>query len=349
MEINYLEKLEFNKIKKIISNLAITFLGKEMALNLMPYEDKSDTIKALQQAFDASNLIYRKGNIPIREIADISMHLKMVEASNALSARYVLDLANILKISKILKDYFNNDEIDMSEFESLQELFGNLYTNPRIIETIDLSISEDETFLDTASSTLKNIRRNIEKKEQDIRSKLNNMIHQNYVQEAIITTRNERFVIPVKSEYRSAVKGFVHDVSSSGSTLFNEPISIFELNNEINDLKIDESIEIQKILENLSKLFTEITDELENSFRLIGMIDFIFAKAKYANSINATLPVITDEKIIVLNNCFHPLIEESKAVKNDIVCNLKNNWYSLLNGSCRSINPCKRRFKSISL
>lgn len=328
MKTSYLEKLEFNKIKEILSKSAITFLGKDMATNLMPYESKSDTQKALQQAFDASNLIYRKGNIPIREVADISMHLKMIEANNSLSAKFILDLTNILKISRDLKVYFNNDDIDMSEFESLKDIFGNLYTNPKIIETIDLSIQEDEYILDSASSNLKSIRRNIEKKEQEIRSKLKNMIHQNYVQESIITTRNDRFVIPVKSEYRSSVKGFIHDTSSSGSTLFIEPLSVFELNNDINDLKIDENIEIQKILENLSKLFFDIKDDLENTFKLIGIIDFIFAKGKYANSLNATLPIITDEKIIELNNCFHPLIEENKAVKNTIL--LGNVYNSLI-------------------
>ena len=280
MEMKYFEKLEFNKIKEILEGFCVTFLGKTMALELLPLLSKNEIEKAGNQTFEASNLIYRKGNIPISEIEDITKYLKILEAKNSLNSKALLDLANILRTSKNLKNYFFNEEIDMSEFSNLNNLFENLYLNINIEKKIFDSILDENTISDDASSSLKNIRKNIKNKEQEIRNKLNSILHQKFVQEPIVTVRNDRFVILVKSELKSECKGFIHDISSSGSTLFIEPISVFDLNNDINELKIQETLEIQKILENLSKLFFDLTKELENDMNLIGIIDFIFAKRK---------------------------------------------------------------------
>ena len=130
--------------------------------------------------------------------------------------------------------------------------------------------------------------------------------------------RSGRFVIPVKNEYRQEIKGFIHDISSSGSTVFIEPIAIFDLNNDLNNLKNDENLEIEKILQKLSALFFPIIDNIKNNINLIGLIDFIFAKAKYSNSLDATEPIINDEKIIDLKQAWHPLLNKSQAIKNDI-------------------------------
>ena len=280
MEIKYFEKLEFNKIKEILEGFCVTFLGKKMALELLPLLSKNEIEKAGNQTFEASNLMYRKGNIPISEIEDITKYLKILEAKNSLNSKALLDLANILRTSKNLKNYFFNEDIDMSEFSNLNNLFENLYLNINIEKKIFDSILDENTISDDASSSLKTIRKNIKNKEQEIRNKLNSILHQKFVQEPIVTVRNDRFVIPVKSELKSECKGFIHDISSSGSTLFIEPISVFDLNNDINELKIQETLEIQKILENLSKLFFDLTKELENDMNLIGLIDFIFAKRK---------------------------------------------------------------------
>lgn len=318
METKYFKKLEFNRIQEILESFCITFLGKKIALQLSPFSSEKDIIKAGNQTLEASNLIYRKGNLPIQEIEDIMKYLKNLEAKNSLNAKAILALATILKISKNLKDYFFSEEIDMSEFVNLRGLFENLYTNIGIQDKVFLSIIDENTIADEASTTLKSIRRNIKNKEQEVRNKLNHMLHQKFIQDPIITVRNDRFVIPVKAELKAEVKGFIHDISSSGSTLFIEPIAIFDLNNEINELKIQENLEIQRILQNLSQLFFEITPELENDMNLIGTIDFIFAKGKYANSIDANLPIISQEKEIDLINAWHPLLEREKAIKNHI-------------------------------
>ena len=318
MEEKYFEKLEFNKIKEILKDFCITFLGKKIASELSPLPSKNEIEKAGNQTFEASNLIYRKGNIPIYEIENITIYLKILKSKNSLSSKGLLDLANILRISKNLKNYFFDNQIDMSEFSNLTPLFEKLYSNINVENKIFNSIIDENTISDDASINLKNIRKNIKNKEQEIRNKLNSMLHQKYIQEPIVTVRNDRFVIPIKAEYKSECKGFVHDISNSGSTIFIEPISIFDLNNNINELKIQENIEIQKILENLSNLFFELTDELEDDMNLIGTIDFIFAKGKYSNSIDGNKAIISDQKEINLLNAWHPLIDKEKVIKNDI-------------------------------
>lgn len=318
METRYFEKLEFNLIRKKLESFATTFNGKNMALNLMPFSNKKDVIKAGKQTTEASILIYRKGNLPISEIEDITIHLKKLNSNISLSLKQLLDLANILRISRNMKEYFSSQEIDMSEFENLESLFTNLYSNPNIENTIFSSIIDENTLDDKASSTLSNIRKSIKNKEQEIKNKLNSFLHHKYIQEPVVTTRNGRYVIPVKNEYRSEVKGFIHDTSSSGSTLFIEPISVFDLNNDINNLRLEENIEIEKILQKLSSLFLEIINELENDINLIGLIDLIFAKAKYSIFLNASEAQINDKKYINLVNAYHPLLDQKTAVKNTI-------------------------------
>lgn len=314
-----IEKLEFNKICNILEQYAITYIGKDYANNLKPMSSKNEIVKALKQTTEASTILYRKGSCPISEIEDITPHIKKLNSSLFLSAKQLLDLANILRISNNLKEYFFSSEIDMSEFINLNNLFNNLYINPSIEKTIYTSIIDENTISDDASKELNNIRKSIKNKEQEIKNKLNSFVNSKYVQEAVITMRSGRFVVPVKNEYRSDVKGFIHDISSSGSTVFIEPISVFDLNNDLNSLKNDENIEIEKILQKLSSLFFNIISNLENDINLIGLIDFIFAKAKYSNSLNATEPIISEEKQIDLKQAWHPLINASTAVKNDIL------------------------------
>ena len=318
MNTKYLEKLEFNKIRNILETFAITYGGKEMAKSLIPSNVEKDVKKMLAETTEASILLFRKGNPPIFEIENIDIHLKLLESSNTLSAKYLLDLANILKLSRTLKEYISS-EIDTSFAVNLNRYFNNLYSNQNIESNIFSKIIDENTIDDKASSTLYNIRKNIKSTEQNIKSKLNSYMHSKYVQESVITSRNGRFVIPVKNEYRSEIKGFIHDISASGSTVFVEPLTVFELNNDLNNLKNDESIEIEIILQKLSSLFFNITKELENNINLISIIDFIFAKGKYAKSINATEPLISNDKSINLIKARHPLIDISKSVANDIV------------------------------
>ena len=318
MNLKSLEKLEFNKICNILKSYTITYIGMDLAENLKPLSTKREIEKAQKQTTEASTLLYRKGSIPVSEIEDITPHIKKLNSNLFLSIKQLLDLKKILNTSSKLKDYFTSTEIDMSEFVNLEGLFSNLYINPSIEKELEKSIIDENTLSDDASSELKNIRKSIRSKEQEIRNKLNSFLNSKYVQEGIITMRNGRFVIPVKNEHRQDVKGFIHDISSSGSTVFIEPISIFDLNNDLNNLKNEEIIEIEKILQKLSSLFFNIIPNIENSVNLIGLIDFIFAKAKYSNNLDATEPIINDDKYINLLNAWHPLLNKNQAVKNNI-------------------------------
>ena len=250
---NNLQKLEFNKILDILSSFCVTDNGKKLALELLPSNSSMEVKKLLAETEEAVNLSYRNSFPSFYEFSDISYSIKSLQNGSTLNCPAILNLNTILKTANELKNYFNKDFIDITEYPILTELFNSLYSNINIIETIDKSIIDEFTISDDASPELKSIRRKQKSLEQDIRKTLNNIIHSSnskYLQDNIITIRNDRFVIPVKEEYRSQIKGFVHDVSNAGSTLFIEPISIFEMNNKIAELKSKEEIEIEKILQN---------------------------------------------------------------------------------------------------
>ena len=318
MNANYLNKLEYFKILETLSTFATTYIGKNMCLNLLPSNKQDDVKNRLLETDEAVKVLYRSTTPPLSEIADNTINLKTLESFGTLSLKSLLDITDILKIADSLKKYFYTDYIVPEDFEILNSIFSLLYSNSSIIKKIDTCILDENTLNDNASSNLLSIRKKQRNLEQDIKSKLTNFLHSSsyskYIQENVVTIRNDRYVIPIKEEYRSQVKGFIHDVSSSGSTIFIEPISVFELNNELANLKIEENLEIEKILQDLSKLFYPYIEELKLDIECIGKLDFIFAKAKYSKSINAVTPIINEEKKIVLENAKHPLLDPKKAV-----------------------------------
>ncbi len=313
----YLEKLEFNKTLEMLENFCITRQGKELASKLLPSNEKEKVKQLLEETNEACNLCFRNGTPSFYEMTDISVSLKSLESNHSLSAKALLCLANIFKLAQNLKDYFDKDFLDLTEFPILTDLFSLLYTNKNVTDKIFSCILDENTIDDKASKTLQSIRKQERKLEQDIRSSLNDMLHSSfskYIQENIITVRNDRFVIPVKEEYRSKIKGFVHDVSNAGSTLFIEPIYVFEKNNELNRLKVEENLEIEKILLELTSLFYPYQEELTLDVTIISKLDFIFAKAKFSKSLDATIPKINDKKEIHLKKARHPLIDSKKMV-----------------------------------
>lgn len=318
MKEKYLEKLEFNKIKEILSSFAITYVGKDLVCNLMPSNDFLEVQSLLAETTESYRLLYRKSTPPIAEIPNITVHLKTLSSGSVLSSKQLLELAGILKLARNLKEYFQKNDIDTSFCEIISSYFNNLYANPSVEDKIFASIIDENTFEDNASTCLANIRRNIRKTESAIRAKLNSFMNSKYIGEPIVTIRAGRFVIPVKSEYRSEVKGFIHDISASGSTVFIEPMAVFELNNELNSLKLEEANEIEKILQDLTSLFYDLVDKLGSNISLIGKIDFVFAKAKYAKSIDGNEPILSTEKYINLIEARHPLIDEKVVVPIDI-------------------------------
>lgn len=320
---NYLNKLEYNKILEILENFCTTYLGKNLSLNLVPSNDKYKVQNLLDETSQAIDFIVRKGNLPIAEIPDISIWIKKLESCSSLSSKGLLDVALILKLSRELKQYFYNDtDFDLSCFNILDNYFSCLYSNVGIEDKIFSSIIDENNISDNASSKLFSLRKNRKKLESEIKENLNKIIHSSSyskcIMDPIVTIRNDRYVIPVKEEFKGIIKGFIHDISSSGSTIFVEPLSVFELNNSINNIKIEENIEIEKILEDLSNSLSAYTNELNTNIDTIGKIDFIFAKAKYAKQLNAISPNINENKFINLVKVKHPLIDTSVVVPIDI-------------------------------
>ncbi len=315
---NNLNKLEYNIILEKISSYCKTYIGKKYALELRPSQDKLEVQKMLDETSQGVVLIQRNSTPPLGEIADITVYLKTLDGCGTLSIKALLELQNILQMSSDLKDYFEKDYLTSSDFSAVEHYFTDLYVNPSMLSIFMKSILDEETIADSASSKLQDIRRRQRKIEQDIRSKLNVILHSStyskYIRENIVTIRNGRFVIPVKEEYRGNIKGFVHDVSSSGSTIFIEPIAVFDLNNELSNLHIEESLEIERILQNLSGLLYPYTKELKNNVEIIGKLDFIFAKAHFSLDYNCSTPEINDDKLVVLKNARHPLIDQSVVI-----------------------------------
>ena len=242
MNKNYLEKLEYNKILEILSNYAKTYIGKKIALELTPSFDAINVANIQIQTSDALSLLYKYGNPPIGDFNNVSIHLKKLESNNILSAKEILDLAHILKISRELYLFFDETTKNIEDsFSSINSFFNNLYLNTDLEKEIFIKIIDENTIDDRASDALYNIRKSKKSLEQNIKDKLNHFVHSStyskYLMEPIITIRDNRFVIPVKDEYRSQISGLIHDISSSGSTVFIEPTSIFDMNNEINTLK----------------------------------------------------------------------------------------------------------------
>ena len=318
MNTNHLEKLEYYKILDILGGYCSTEYGKNLVKDLLPCNDKSRVNLMLQETFEAINLSTRNSFPSFYDAQDITISLKQLESGQSLNTKSLLNLANVLKNAEKLKEYFNKDFINEISFPILTSLFNELYSNNSISSKVFSCILEEDVIDDKASKELYSIRKKKRNLEQDIRNKLNSMIHSStyskYIQENIITIRNDRFVIPVKEEYRSSIKGLIHDVSNGGSTVFIEPLAVFEMNNEIHELVNSENIEIEKILFELSRLFMPIISQLKTNVDIIGKLDFIFSKAKYAKSIDGIIPKISNEKNIVLNKARHPLIPKEKVV-----------------------------------
>ena len=323
MDTRYLNLLEYDKLIQILIKYCKTYLGREQVERLSPKFNKLDVINLLSETNEAVSLIYRKSSLPLGDIPSIEIPIKQLESNSTLSAKSLLEVASILKISRELREYFySDDEFDTNSFPIMSDHFSKIYANKGIEDKIFSIILDENTIADNASNKLASLRRTSRKLEQEIRDKLNSFIHSatysKYMMDPIITIRNGRFVLPVKEEYKSQVKGFIHDISSSGSTVFIEPMNIFEMNNEIANIKVDENIEIERILQNLSIMLYEYSQNLKENLEVISYLDTVFAKASYSIEIQGTYPIVSDDKLINLQKARHPLIDKTTVVPIDI-------------------------------
>ncbi len=330
---HYLEKLEYTKILQKLASNCKTSIAKRLTFDLLPHSNKEEVQRLLSQTSEAVNLLLRKGSPPIGELPEnMEITYKQLEASQSLSLKKLLDIASIFLFFRELKSYFYQDSnFNLSDFPILDDQFSLLYTNFSVEDTIGKCIIDEDTLADNASTELFHIRKNIQKAESAIKDNLNQLLHSSYAKyfmEPIITIRSDRYVIPVKEEYRSHIKGFIHDISSSGSTVYIEPISVFELNNKIASLKVEESIEIEKILMQLSRLLFPYIEEIRKNVSVLSTLDFIFAKAYLAKEMDAAMPILSDKKELFLENARHPFIAKDTVVP--ITMSLGENYSCLL-------------------
>ena len=325
-----LNKLEYNEIIKNLGGYCKTYLGKNLCEQLVPNFSYEQVDVLLNETKQADTLLHQKGIPPFYETEELEKYIKVLESNQTLSIKGLLNFAVLLKMCRELKEYFYDDS--SVTFEYLEKYFSFLYSNPSIEKNIFDKIIDENSVADNASSKLASLRRNRKNFEQEVKDKLNGFIHSStyakYIMEPIVTIRNNRYVIPVKEEYRSYIKGFIHDTSSSGSTLYIEPTSIFELNNKINHIKIEEDIEIERILQILSSSLYEYVGQLKNNLTLIANIDLIFAKANFGIDSFGIIPVLNNNKYIDLYKAKHPLIDKDKVVPIDI--SLGKDYVSLL-------------------
>ena len=325
-----LNKLEYNEIIDVLEKHCKTYLGKNLCDSLKPSFSFELVNTLLNETKEADTLLHQKGSPPFYETDELEKYIKILKSNQTLSIKGLLNIGMLLRIARELKEYFYDN--NTSSFINLEKYFTLLYSNPSIEKSIFDKIIDESTIADNASKKLSSLRRNRKSLEQEVKDKLNSYIHSStyakYIMEPIVTIRNNRYVIPVKEEYRSYIKGFVHDTSSSGSTLYIEPTSIFDLNNKINHIKIEEDLEIEKILHQLSASLCAYTTELDNDLNLIANIDLIFAKAHFGIEINGITPILNNEKFVDLHKARHPLIDKDKVVPINI--GLGKDYVSLL-------------------
>lgn len=315
--------LEFDKIIEILKTKASSSLGLHKIENLEPSSDFEEVQYRLQETTEAQSILIKRGHVNLGGIHDVLDKVKRVEIGASLDPGSLLMVADTLRAARVLSNSLSGDgEEEDFNYPIIQSLATSLYIHREIEDAVYNAIVSEIEIADSASHTLRDIRRKIVQKNQSIRSKLNTIIssatYQKYLQDSIISMRGDRFVVPVKAEYRSVVAGIVHDQSSSGATLFIEPMSIVEMNNELRKLKLDEQEEIERILAELSKMIGEIAREIISNQEILEKIDFIFAKGKLSLEMKGIDPKLNKDKSFVIKNGRHPLLDHKKVVANTI-------------------------------
>lgn len=312
--------LEYYKIIDQLTGHASSPLGQERCRKLMPSSNLREIERMQQQTHDALTRLFRKGNISFGGAKDIRGTLKRLEIGSILGTGELLQICGLLENCARVKSYGRRDNAD-EQPDSLDELFDALEPLTPLTMRIRACIISEEEISDDASPGLKQIRRAMKNTGERIHSQLNSLVNgslRSYLQDAVVTMRNGRYCIPVKSEYRGQVPGMIHDQSSTGSTIFVEPMAIVKLNNEIRELELKEEKEIEIILSNLSEEAAQYRENIRYDLETMVDLDFIFARGFLAMEQNANQPVFNTEGYINIRKGRHPLIDKKKVVPIDI-------------------------------
>ncbi len=314
--------LEFSKIRTQLAEYATSEKGKQMIKEL-PIEVEAKAIQhKIEETTDGVELLRLKQGIPIPRLKDISFALKRLELEAGLNGRELSDILRVLTTTHEVERFFEKVEEEEIALKRVPRLVEKLESIPEVTSELEASIREDGYVLDSASPTLHGVRVGIQKTEQDIRRQMDQYLtgkNAQYLSDTIITIRNDRYVLPVKAEYKSVFGGTVHDQSSTGQTLFMEPQAVVNLNNKLREYQIQEKREVERIIWELSQKLMPYTNSLHQNHYVLARLDVVNAKALYAHELRATEPIIDANNYVALWQAWHPLLEREKAVANDII------------------------------
>lgn len=320
MNTKVLTTLEYNKIIDLLTEKADSEPGKKLCRELVPSTDLSDIRTAQRETKDALARLFRIGSTSFGSNRDLGFSIRSLEIGSSLSMSELLKLASFLDNVSRIKTYGKKEREDLPN-DSLDAYFEGLTPMTQLANEINRCILSEEEMADDASPKLKSIRRSKLSTNEKIHSQLTSMVngaYRTFLQDAVITMRDNRYCIPVKAEYKSQVNGMVHDQSSTGSTFFIEPAAVVNLNNQLKELDLQEQEEIEVILGDLSSQAAVHTSELAADQKIMTTLDFIFAKAKLAMEQNATEPIFNTEHYIQIRKGRHPLLDKKKAVPIDV-------------------------------
>ncbi|TDL77425.1 endonuclease MutS2 [Rhodococcus qingshengii] len=323
MQERTLKVLEFTKVRDQLIEHAASSLGIDKLKRLVPSTDFEEVVKLQAETDEASTVLRIKGIVPLSGIHDIRAHIKRSVIGGVLSSHELIQVASTIRASRQMKRFIEDIAEERTEIPILLEQVDRIIPLVNLEESIRYAIDESGEVLDSASELLRTLRHQLRSNEARVREKLESMIRSSnaakMLSDSIVTIRNDRFVIPVKQEYRGHYGGIIHDQSSSGQTLFIEPQVIVQLNNQLQDIRVKEQLEIERILSELSAKTAEFESELQVIVEILGNLDFIFAKARYGRKMKASMPLMNNEGRISLYKARHPLIPMDEVVANDIL------------------------------
>ena len=315
-----LKTLEYTKIISQLTEFAGSVPGKELCKNLLPSSDLGEIQQMQKETSDALSRIYQKGSISFSGVTDVRGSLKRLEIGSILSIEELLRICRLLETCSRVKAFSRRENAEEAP-DSLDGLFEVLQPLTLLSSEIRRCIVSEEEISDDATPALRQIRRSIKLTNDKVHSQLSSMVNgsmRTYLQDAVITMRNGRYCIPVKSEHRGQVSGMIHDQSSTGSTIFVEPMAVVKLNNELRELELKEEKEIEVVLSNLSERAAEESEAILEDLKLLTKLDFIFARAQLSKSYNGSEPDFNDQGIVNIKKGRHPLLDKHKVVPIDI-------------------------------
>ena len=315
-----LKTLEFDKIIQMLTEKADSEPGKKLCRELTPSTDIEEIRKNQRETKDALSRLFKSGSTSFGNNRDLGFSVKSLEIGSSLSAVELLKIAAMLDNVSRIKNYGKKDNEEAPD-DSLDEYFRQLTPLTQLSNEINRCILSEEEIADDASPKLKSIRRSMILTNDKIHNQLTSMLsgsYRTYLQDAVITMRNNRYCIPIKAEYKGQVNGMIHDQSASGSTYFIEPAAVVSLNNQLRELELQELEEINAILAALSAQAAEHTEEISANQKIMTLLDFVFAKAEFAMDLNATEPIFNTDHYINLRKGRHPLLDKKRVVPIDV-------------------------------